>query len=165
MVTTHTQDAALDAIHRDGYRYLLMVDPLNDDLGFMTRWRWVGALAPHLYGLADSASRLPPAGVVATDPGPRAGHEAPPGTLGSGAPGTVTCGLGTRVRAGGSGTWLLFADPASNARVSVGGLAPVPARRAVFVAPALDENGTLVLTCSGAASLPVARVVDAPAPR
>ena len=36
----------------------------------MERWRWVGALGPHLYGLADSASRLPAADLLATDPGP-----------------------------------------------------------------------------------------------
>jgi hypothetical protein len=165
MVTTHAQDAALDAIHRDGYRYLLMVDPLHDDLGFMTRWRWVGALAPHLYGLADAASRLPRAGVVATDPDPRLAARLGRAPSVPGAPDALTCGLGARARAGEAGTWLLFADPASGARVSIGGLAPVPARRAVFVAPALYENGTIVLTCSGAASLQVARVVDAPAPR
>ena len=164
MVTDHAQDAALDAIHRDGYRYLLMVDPIHDDLGFTTRWRWIGALAPHLYGLADSAARLPRADLVATDPDAQltAGLDRAPSV--PGAPRALTCGMDTRMRSGGSGTWLLFADSAPGARVGVGGLAPVPGRRAVFVAPGLAENGTIVLRCTGAEYLSVRRIVDAPRP-
>ena len=165
MVTTHAQDAALDAIHRDGYRYLLVNDPLRDELGFMTRWRWVGALAPHLYGLADAVSRLPPAGVVATDPDPQLAATLRRAPSVRGAPDTVTCGLGERARAGRLGTWLLFDKATPSARLSVGGLAPLPVRRAVFVAPGIDERGTIVFACSGAEHLSLRRVVDARAPR
>ncbi len=165
MVTSHALDASLEAIHRDGYRYLLVADPVQEDLDFMTRWRWVGALAPHLYGIADAGARLPRGGVVATDPDPPLAARLDRAPSVPGPPDAVTCGVGTRVRAGRSGTWLLFADPAPGARISIAGLAPVPARRAVFVGPDLDENGTIVMTCSGAAFLQVAGVVDAPAPR
>jgi hypothetical protein len=49
--------------------------------------------------------------------------------------------------------------------VSVDGLAPVPARRAVFVSPALAEDGTLVVSCAGRDQLALLHVLDAPAPR
>jgi hypothetical protein len=165
MVTAHAQDAAFDAIHRDRYRYLLMADPLDENLGFMTRWRWIGALGPHLYGLADSVARLPRTDVVTTDPGPGLSALLNREPSVGDPPQSLACGVGTRIRAGESGTWIVFAEPPPSARVSVAGLAPVPARRALFVAPALNENRTIVLTCSGAESLPLARVVDASGPR
>jgi 4-amino-4-deoxy-L-arabinose transferase-like glycosyltransferase len=160
MVTGQAQDAALDAIRKDGYRYMLLADP-PDELGFLARWDWVGALGPHLYGIAESAARLPRADFVSTsDPRPIARLDREPSVPDT--PDTLTCGVGTRVRGGREGTWLLISDPAPVAWLSVGGLAPLPARDAVFVAPALEENGTIVVTCSGARSLTVRRVVDAP---
>lgn len=165
MVTAHARDAGLDAIHDDGYRYLLVADPDREDLAFMDRWRWVGALGPHLYGLADVASRLPPADLLATEPGRSLTGRLDDATPVVGAPGALKCSVGTRIRAGRSGTWLLFAETAPGARVSVDGLAPVPARRAVFASRALAENGTLVVSCEGHDQLGLLRVLDAPAPR
>lgn len=104
MMTEHAQDAALGQIHRDGYRYLLMVDPWHDDLGFMNRWPWVGALAPHLYALGDSVERLPQTGLVTTYPNARLAarlHRAPSV---AGAPRAIRCGSATLVRVGASGT-------------------------------------------------------------
>jgi hypothetical protein len=165
MVTAHARDAGLDAIHDDGYRYLLVADPQSEDLGFMDRWGWVGALGPHLYGLADVATRLPDTDLLATNPGPSLAdaldHAAPV----VGPPGSLKCSVGTRIRAGRSGTWLLFAEAAPGARVTVDGLAPVPARSAVFASPRLAEDGTLVVSCEGRDELGLLRVVDAPPPR
>ena len=45
------------------------------------------------------------------------------------------------------------------------GLAPVPARRAVFASPALARNGTLVVSCAGREELSLFSVLDAPPPR
>ena len=70
MVTAHARDAGLDAIHDDGYRYLLVAEPLARGPGVHGRGGGGSARsAPHLYGLADSASHLPPADLLATDPG------------------------------------------------------------------------------------------------
>jgi len=164
MVTAHATEAALDAIHRDGYRYLLMTDPFHGDLGFLRRWRWIGALAPNLYGLADSAGRLPRARLVAAEPDARLTARLDREPSVDGSPEAVICGTKTHVRTGDSGTWLLFARAVAGARVSVGTLAPVPVRGAVFVAPELTRSGSFVVECSGAHALGLRRVVDAPAP-
>jgi hypothetical protein len=165
MVTAHARDAGLDAIHDDGYRYLLVAEPEREDLGFMDRWAWVGALGPHLYGLGDVASQVPPAYVLVTDPGRKLAARLDRAAPVVGAPGELKCSAGTRIRAGRSGTWLLFPDASPGARVSVDGLAPVPARRAVYASPALAEDGTLVVSCAGRDQLVLLRVVNALAPR
>ena len=162
MVVEHTSEPALDLIHRDGYRYLLEEDPAHDDLTFLARWSWVGALGPHLYALGDSASELPSARFVATDPtGALAVRLAAARTL-PGAPRSLSCGEPTRIPAGRRGTWIRFSDAAAEARLFVAAdLAPLPVRGAVFVAPGLAERGTITLTCTGAAALDVVKVVDA----
>lgn len=165
MVTSRAREAGLDAIHDDGYRYLLVADPEHEDLAFMERWRWVGALGSHLYGLADLAARLPSATLIATDPDPGLAGRLARAPSVDGAPSAVSCAAGTRVRAGRSGTWLLLARSGAGTRVSVGGLASVPARSAVFVAPALAEHGAVVVSCAGRDELGLLRVVDGPAPR
>lgn len=165
MVTAWSQDVAFDLIHRDGYRYLLMVDPAHDDLAFMERWRWVGALGRHLYGLADTAADLPRADVVSTDPDP--GLSARLGRAASlpGSPESIRCGGGTPVETGEEGTWIVLDEPAPGARVFVGARAPVPARGAVFVSPRLTSGGIVTVGCSGATRLAVRRVVAAPGGR
>jgi Dolichyl-phosphate-mannose-protein mannosyltransferase len=165
MVTEQTKDIAFDLIHRDGYRHLLMVDPVHDELAFMERWRWVGALGPHLYGLADSPARLPEAPLVTADPGRRLSARLGRARVVRGAPGVITCGRATRIPAGREGTWIHLAELPRDARLFVGELAPVPARSFVFVSPSLAEDGAFVARCSGAQSLSVRRVVDAPPPR
>jgi 4-amino-4-deoxy-L-arabinose transferase-like glycosyltransferase len=165
MVTGHARDAGLDAIHDDGYRYLLVASPDREDLGLLDRWAWVGVLGPHLYGLGDVASQVAAPDLLATNPGRKLAASLGRAAPVPGAPGTLKCSVGTRVRAGTSGTWLLFADASPGARLSVDDLAPVPARRAVFVSPALAEEGTVVVSCEGRDELALLRVVDAPAPR
>ena len=116
-------------------------------------------------GSPISAARLP---LLISSPRTR-GRAWPAGSTARrsvvGAPGALKCSAGTRIRAGRAGTWLLFAEAAPGARVSVDGLAPVPARRAVFASPALARNGTLVVSCAGREELSLVGVLDAPAPR
>jgi len=165
MVTEHSQDVALDLIHRDRYRHLLMSDPAHDDLSFLSRWPLVAATAPHLYGLADSAADLPAAAaVVATDPDPELAARLDRAPELRRAPQEIVCGRGTRLPSGRRGTWLRFEEPPAGARLFVGDRAPVPVRRAVFLESASVPDGSLVVTCSGVWALPLERVVDAPAP-
>jgi hypothetical protein len=165
MVTAHTQDVAFDLIERDGYRHVLLVDAAHDDLGFMSRWGWVGSLGPHLYGLGGSAAELPAASLVSTDPDAGVSARLEAADPLPGAPEAIRCGGATRVPAGANGTWIRFVQPAREARVFVGDLAPVPARETIFVSTALAERGTFVVRCSGAASLQLDGVFDAPPPR
>jgi hypothetical protein len=162
MVTGWNQDLAYDVIHRDGYRYLLMVDPGHDDLAFMERWRWVGALGRHLYSLADTEADLPRADVVSTDPDPALNARLRRAAALPGSPESIPCGRGTLVRTGAQGTWIVLEEPAPGGRLFVGALAPVPARRAIFVSPRLAAGGSITLGCSGAKRLAVRRVIGVP---
>lgn len=164
MVTEQTQDVAFDLIHRDGYRHLLTTDPAHGDLSFLSRWRWVAATAPHMYGLADSAAELPSAAVVATDPDPELAARLEQAPTLRRAPQEIVCGRGTRLPSGRRGTWLRLGAAPPEARLFVGDRAPVPARRAVFLASASVPDGSLMVTCTGAAALPLERAADAPGP-
>ena len=154
MVTDHATDVALDLIHQDGYRHLPVRDPALDDLAFLSRWRWVGALAPHLYELADTPAELPRAEVVAIDPDPGLAARLDAGAERSGRHRRRSSAGGARVsrpaaRERGS-AWA----PHLPRHVSlVGGRAPLPVRRAVFVAPAASPDGSLVVTCTGVPAL------------
>ena len=164
MVVDRNRELSYDIAHRDGYRRLFMTDPDHDDLSFLGRWPWVGATSRHMYGIADAAAELPGPAVTATDPDrPLAARLAQAPRV-SRAPTEIRCGVGTRLLAGDRGTWLLLGEAPAEARLSVGDLAPVPARRAVFVPPMLADDGSLVVGCIGASSLPLAAVVDAPGP-
>jgi hypothetical protein len=164
MVTEHATDVALDLIHRDGYRHLVMDDPARDDLGFLSRWRWVGALAPHVYELGDTAAELPRAEVVATDPDPELAARLEQAPILPQAPEELVCGRGTRLAPGQRGTWLRLGEAPPGTRLFVNDRAPLPARRAVFVSPAAAPDGSLVVTCTGAPTLELEGAADASGP-
>ena len=164
MVTDRTRDAALELIHRDGYRHLVMRDPVHEDLAFLGAWRWVAATAPHMYGLGDTAAQLPRADVVATDPDAGLAATLAQAPTVERAPETIVCGRGTRLAAGSRGTWLRLGPAPPGVRLFVGDRAPLPVRRAVFVSRAASPDGSLVVTCTGAPALALEGVADAPAP-
>ena len=141
-----------------------MRDPVLDDLSFLSRWRWIAATAPHMYGLADTPAELPPAAVVATDPDSELSARLAQAPTLRRAPEEIVCGRGTRVAAGRRGTWLRLGAASPEARLVVGDLAPVPVRRAIFVASAPSPDGSVVVTCTGASELPLEGVSDAPGP-
>jgi Dolichyl-phosphate-mannose-protein mannosyltransferase len=160
MVVDATKDTSYDPIQRNGYRYILEAQPAEEDLKPLARWRWLGALTPHLYAIAENATELRGSQFVGTDD-PSALSTAHR-TLQRGV--TIVCGTPKRVRSGRSGTLILISDPSPGDRVSVSDeLAPLPTRRAVFVAPELATGGTLTLACSGRPSL-VVDVLEAPLP-
>ena len=80
------------------------------------------------------------------------------------APEEILCGRGTRLAAGRRGTWLRLGAAPPEARLFVGDRAPLPVRRAVFVAPAASPEGSVVVTCTGAPALTLEGVADAPGP-
>ena len=71
MVTAHARDAGLAAIHDDGYRYLLVAEPLTRGPGLHGAVA-VGrrARAAPLRARRCPRARLPAADLLATDPGP-----------------------------------------------------------------------------------------------
>ncbi len=165
MVSANTVDVAYDLIHRDGYRFLMQVNPAHDDLGFLSRWRWVGALAPHLYAIGDSPTHMSDSGFMATNDDSAlaaARLEAGSTILADARP--LQCDEPNRFPSGKRGTWIRFSEPPPSARVFVSDLVPLPVRRAVFVAPELAERGKLTVTCTGADSLAVDEMIDAPGP-
>lgn len=164
MVSAHTVDVAYDLIHRDGYRYLVQVDAAHDDLRFLSRWRWVGALGPHLYAIADSPAQLSGSQFVATNEVGALARLESGGTVVAGSR-LLRCDRPTRFPSGRRGTWIRFAELPPDARVFVSAdLVPLPVRRAVFVGPELAARGQLTLSCTGAESLGVEGVIDAPGP-
>ena len=165
MVMEHTADASYDRIDRGDYRTLLLPDAAHDDLSFLARWRWLGALGPHLYAIGERPGELSDARFLATDEGAELALRQGSGrTVGAGLE-RIACDRPVHLRSGARGTWIRLAEPDPNARVFVSGkLVPLPARRVLFVSAELANRGVLTLTCTGAASLSVAAVIDAPGP-
>ena len=163
MVVESTRDEALDRIHDDGYRHLFRRDPAHDDVTFFSRWKWVGARGPHMYGLADSRERLPASPLVSAAP-----DEAFVARLRSGMrlrhARRLQCDRPNELRSGRRGTWLLPSTPEPNARLFVANLAPVPLRGPVFVSRSLAASGTLTVLCTGVGSITLDAVVDADGP-
>ena len=158
MVVDAFARAAYESIHRDAYRHLLVAYPSDTDLRPLTRWRWLGALGPHTYGIADTASELPESRVVATNAG-----QLPEGRPLRGGV-QIRCGRPTRIPSGGHGTLIRLQTALPTTTVTVAAdLAPLPARRALFVAPGLATAGSIPLTCSGRRSMRV-DVFDASSP-
>jgi hypothetical protein len=162
MVTgpANNQSDSYDALRADGYRHLVVADPADADLAPLARWPWVGALGPHSYALADTAEGLRPSRFVGTD---EIDAMQPNGrTLRRGA--RVVCGSPTSVPAGRLGTEIRIRNQSPRGRVSVSdALAPLPARRALFVGRELGRDGSLTVTCSGRRALLI-DVLDAPLP-
>jgi hypothetical protein len=158
MVVDTFARATYESMHRDAYRHLLVADPSDTDLRPLTRWRWLGALGPHTYGIADTANELPGSRFVATDSRPL-----PVGRLAR-RDVHVRCGRPIRIPSGAHGTLIRLQETFPTTRVTVSAdLAPLPARRALFVAPGLATAGSIPLTCSGRRSLRV-DIFDASSP-
>jgi Dolichyl-phosphate-mannose-protein mannosyltransferase len=159
MVVSRNEDVSYDLIHRHDYRYFVVADA-SVDLTPLTRWRWVGALGPRTYGIADAATELPKAQFAATNERRAALSAARALRRGF----RIRCGEPRRIPSGARGTLILTSNPAPAGRVSVTDeLAPLPTRRAIFVGPQVARAGVLTLECSGQPTLDV-DVLDAPLP-
>ena len=156
MVVQVNEPFAWDLVRDAGYEYLLVGNPEAIDHEPLTRWPWLGSLAPHSYALADTPRELRAAPFVATDVGRPAGP-----TIGRGI--RVKCDAPTSLPAGGRGTWIRPRERPPGARIAVGDLAPLPLRATLYARPTLTRNGMLPISCAGAPSLTL-DLVDAPAP-
>ena len=166
MVTAHARDAGLDAIHDDGYRYLLVAEPEREDLGLdgpvaMGRRARSASLRARRRRAPPAAHRSPRHGPRA-EPGGQARSTLRPSWD---APGALKCSAGTRIRAGRAGTWLSSQRLPPGLACRSTASRPFPRDAAVFASPALARNGTLVVSCAGREELSLVRVLDAPAPR
>jgi hypothetical protein len=161
MVVDANRAFAYDLLAKGPYAHLVVSDPADADLGFTSRWPWLGSLSEHVYAIADRPGELGGASLVTTDEVGVEAHLADAPTLGP--PRSLPCGTPVVLRAGSEGTWLELSDPAPRARVSAQGLAPVPARRFVFVEPDLATSGEITLTCTGVADLALVDRRDAAA--
>lgn len=163
MVPPANEPFAYDLIHDQGYRYLLVADPTTADLGFLSRWRWVGAFGPHMYAIADLPSGLSRSRFVVTDASAVVRTRASGRKLVGGF--RMRCGRRTRIPSGENGTWIMLKRPKARARITVSeGLAPLPARTAVFAARELADGTGLTISCTGTTSLKVVDVIDAGLP-
>jgi hypothetical protein len=159
MVVERNAEVSYDLMQKERYRYLLVAEPNDGDISPLERWRWSSALGTHTYGIADAATELPESTFIATDD---------PGGMPTGAVLRrglrMACGQPARIPGGAHGTLILVRDPSPSTRVSVSDeLAPLPARRAIHVAPELTNAGALTIWCSGQESLTL-DVRDAPSP-
>jgi hypothetical protein len=160
MVPPRHESFAYDLIRAGPYAHLLVYEPGETDLGFMTRWRSIGALGAHTYAIGDEARTVARAPFLTTGRGAALNaHLARAASIGS--PGTIDCARPAPIPAGMQGTWLELRDPPPSARVTVPSLAPLPARRLVFVAPELVERGAFTVACSGVERLSITRAWDA----
>lgn len=140
---------AYDLVRDQGYTYLLVGDPLSADLAPFERWAWLGSLGPHSYALADSPRDLHGSRFVATNaPASIESATAIRRDL------RIPCDTDVRIPAGRPGTWIQAERSARDARLAVSDeLAPLPARRPLFVAPDLTESGALTVRCTGTPEL------------
>lgn len=159
MVVPGNEDVSYDLIYAEDYRHLLVATQ-RADLGFLSRWRWVGAIGPHTYSMADTRAQLAPSQLVVTDAAPVAGRPL------VARPFRIPCHRPVSIPSGERGTWIRFGRLDADVRISASDdLAPLPARRLAFAAPELARSGQLTISCSGARSMPVVEVVAAPSPR
>ena len=145
MAVRATEEAtAYDLMHEQGYDYFLSAGPQRGDLERLNRWRYVGALDRNLYALADRTAGLADWLTVATDDMPLVPGRSVTRHL------RLRCGRPGSIRSGAKGTWIFFAPSEPRAQLTVSTeLAPLPVRRAVYVASALASGGRLALTCAG----------------
>lgn len=153
------EGSSIRRLHDAGYRFLVVANPYDDSISFLSHWRWVGALGAHIYAIGDSPAPVAEARVVVTSE--RVGR--PSGRQLLPRPMRIRCDVPVRIPAGARGTWIRLQAPAREGRIFVGdGLAPVPARRLVFADAALGSGGSLPISCRGTPSLTVTEVLDAP---
>jgi hypothetical protein len=151
MVVDSREQVALDTLHRDGYRRLLVAKPEETDLSPLARWRWLSSVSENVYGVADVRGELPSSPLLATNDE----AVAPGRTLRRDL--HMPCnGAATTVPSGAHGTLVRISNPGADTRVWVSDeLAPLPARRAILVSPELATNGTIALRCTGPTRLTV----------
>jgi len=160
MVVTPNESFAYDLIHDQGYRFLLAAPRAADDLGFLWRWQWLGALGPHTFALADSPTTLPSSSFISTYDRTWVDERAGSAKRLESAF-RLPCGHRRQIPAGVRGTWLRIADADPNTRLSaLDSLVSLPVRRAVYVGPALARAGHISIACSGTRSVRVLEVVD-----
>lgn len=165
MVVDHNESFAYDLIHDTRYRHVLVANPATTNLAFLSRWRWLGALAPHTFAVADDPGKLPATRFIGSDdPSARSyldrGRTLVPDGL------RLTCGRRSSVPAGDPGTWIELRDPPARARIAVSGdLVALPARTRIYVDAGLANGGSIPMRCQGTPSLTVLRVVAGRPPR
>jgi hypothetical protein len=158
MVVESNAELSYDTIHREAYRHLLVAYPSDTDLSPLARWRWLGALGPQMYGVADRRDELPESRFIATD------SRFPPEGRIVRRRRRIRCGETTGIPSGKRGTLIRVAQPSPTTQVTVSAeLAPLPARRMLFVAPELADAGVVPVTCSGPSSMLV-DIFDGPSP-
>ena len=164
MIAAENFAAVVPTIDPRLYRTLYVRDPWVDPISITRAWRWVGARDASIYRLGATPAPLADAPLLATDEqlavvGPVLADRAL----------TVPCDFtGLEVPAGRQGTLLQVRPgyPAA-ARIAVGFVSgPVPVRGAVWLdAAAAPGASTVRVTCTGAPSLVLERVLDVPRPR
>jgi hypothetical protein len=161
MIAAENYAAVMSTLDRARYRTLYVHDPFVDPISIARAWRWVGAGGSSLYRIGETPAAVADAFLLATDDA-LVGGPALDGAI------TVPCDFdGATVPAGQRGTLLqLRAGYAVDARVSVGFVtAPVPARASIWLDGARTPGATTVrVTCTGAQSIVIERVSDAPRP-
>jgi hypothetical protein len=163
MVVPGDEPVAYDLIDAGPYAHLIVYAPDETDLGFTSRWSWIGALGEHTYAIGDDPGEVSAAHLVTTDRGAHVdAHLARAPSIGS--PRTIDCGSPARLPAAASqGTWIELKDPPRSARIAVPWLALLPARELVYVAPELADDGSIAISCGGVDRLRVTAVRNAPA--
>jgi len=146
MVVDRKEQEALDALRSERYHRLLVRQPEETDLRAFARWPWIAALSENVYGVAEDLDELPTSPLLATD---SADGIAPGRALRRGL--HLPCdGRPTTIPSGPDGTLVRVSNDAPATRVWASDeLAPLPARRAILLAPELATGGTLTLRCSG----------------
>ena len=118
MVVPDNEQFAYDLIHDQGYRYLLAANPGDQDLRFLSRWRWVGALGSHTFAIADSPRHLSEAQFSVTDDRRVVSQKFASGQRLVERGFRMPCGRLVRVPAGARGTWIMLEKPDPNARIT-----------------------------------------------
>jgi len=146
MVVDRKEQEALDALRSERYHHLLVRQPEETDLRAFARWPWIAALSENVYGVAEDLDELPTSPLLATD---SADGIAPGRALRRGL--HLPCdGRPTPIPSGPDGTLVRVSNDAPATRVWASDeVAPLPARRAILLAPELATGGTLTLRCSG----------------
>jgi len=161
MIAAENFATVIPTLDRARYRTLYVHDPFVDPISISRAWRWVGARESSIYRIGDTPAAVADAFLLATD-------DALPAASAVGGPIAVPCDFdGVVVPAGQRGTLLqLRSGYPAGARVSVGFVSgPVPARAAIWLDGARTPGATTVrVTCTGAESIFIERVSDAPRP-
>lgn len=161
----------LGSLPGKGYQVVSSWDPARDPVSVARYWAWTGAVSGHDYLVGAAPPDLRDAGLMATDD-VAAFERAREGGARLGGSRTVSCAdaSGTELPAGPSGTWIRLAPNAlPDTIVHIGsGLAPLPVRSIIFIAPAYVTSdmggGPISFRCSHGAALTIESVIGAGPP-